>query len=337
MQHRPRPDNINNNKNDVKDHEDSNGTGEAVAAAVSPSPTTPWNFERVYVSPLTRTLMTAAPLVAGFCGTEPSSITTPAGHSHRSAGQNNGDGDNDDAVVPNGTTCPSFHVIPTIFENGGCFVGSRQDPVRKTPPPPSELKHGLNRDEMLNLLLSECRASDDGDDNRKDDGDDDSKVDGAASLPVVLPDIVIDPGCTEDRGWWKGGRESDRDYFRRCFSVVDWLWKQDKDCMLITHGIFIDTLTKILLNVDNIGSMSFLKEEDGDEFLEGGTLVDGGDVPKLDSFDSYFLSGNVSISCFNFDQERRKVGVCFLNQPVIDPEVRTGHSLGGIHLRHNEW
>jgi broad specificity phosphatase PhoE len=124
-----------------------------------------------------------------------------------------------------------------------------------------------------------------------------------------LPGVGLSEGCTPE-GWWTGGKESDAEYLTRVQGIVDWLWTLDESSLLITHGKTLDTLLKVALGIPHP--------------LE----------TRQNSSDVVFLHGGCALSCLELDHATGKVGVLFLNQPIIhEPKLRTGHKNGGFNFR----
>lgn len=125
-----------------------------------------------------------------------------------------------------------------------------------------------------------------------------------------MPGIVCGPGISAN-GWWRGGKETDLEYLLRVQGVAKWLWTLNEgNALIITHGKFLDTLLKVLLEVpDPLESTSCRSN-------------------------TVFLHGGCAFSCLEFDQETKKIGVMYLNQPIIaESKLRTGHKIGGFSLK----
>ncbi|CAD7939549.1 unnamed protein product [Amoebophrya sp. A120] len=115
------------------------------------------------------------------------------------------------------------------------------------------------------------------------------------------------PGDDSD-GWYeRNAKESNADYLKRVSQVADWLWSLDQATLLVTHGKFLDTLLKVLLRVPSA--------------LEA-------DSPCI------FLHGGCAFSCVELDHDTGKVGVMYLNQPIVsESRLRTGHKIAGFSLK----
>ncbi|CAD7942059.1 unnamed protein product [Amoebophrya sp. A25] len=114
-----------------------------------------------------------------------------------------------------------------------------------------------------------------------------------------------------DSGWYeRESKETNEAYVERVKDVAEWLWTLEEASLLVTHGKFLDTLLKILLGVPCP--------------LEG----------KEQSTPCIFLHGGCAFSCVELDHETGKVGVMYLNQPIVsESRLRTGHKIAGFSLK----
>lgn len=211
--------------------------------------------------------------------------------------------------------------------------------------------------------------------------------------------VRIPSSCTADKGWWRGGRETDKEYEDRCNSIVqDTLWSNfadkyrgSKNCMLITHGKLLDGIFDELLGldakrgqltvflsggaalscvelkslawkVDPLASQNSKRMELDSRLLSeknltlkpkqvksmlspnSGSLAQPiGDLSLLarESDSDMLTSENKNESNLNLSiSEGRKVGIFFLNQPIIpykNGNFRTGHKSQGVLFPNNGW
>ena len=58
---------------------------------------------------------------------------------------------------------------------------------------------------------------------------------------------------------------------------------------------------------------------------------------KPDDGNIIVFTGGAALTCLEFDHTRKRIGICFMNQPIIgEKEIRTGHkNMGGAFK--NEW
>merc|ERR1712008_184022 len=117
-----------------------------------------------------------------------------------------------------------------------------------------------------------------------------------------------------------GGKECDHEYLARVKSVAGWLWRLEGNSLIISHGKFLDTLLKILMEIpdplDHSSSTGYSSSQGNHKS------------------NTIFLHGGCALSAIELDRETQKLGVLYLNQPILaDSKLRTGHKIGGFSLR----
>mmetsp|Transcript_24731 Transcript_24731/g.62181 ORF Transcript_24731/g.62181 Transcript_24731/m.62181 type:complete len:330 (+) Transcript_24731:83-1072(+) len=115
------------------------------------------------------------------------------------------------------------------------------------------------------------------------------------------------PG-SDSEGWYAvNAKETNKNYLARVKQLASWLWSLDDASLLVTHGKLMDTVVKVLLNVPNA-------------FESNSPCI--------------FLHGGCAFSCVELDHETGKVGVMYLNQPIVsESRLRTGHKIAGFSLK----
>mmetsp|Transcript_57510 Transcript_57510/g.136822 ORF Transcript_57510/g.136822 Transcript_57510/m.136822 type:complete len:287 (-) Transcript_57510:241-1101(-) len=163
-----------------------------------------------------------------------------------------------------------------IHEEGGVFAGERSESVGAEVKP-ADIRHGMKRAEVEELIPG-----------------------------IELGDDV------DESGWWRGGRETEDEVFKRAADVAAWMHELAAKmegtagaAVVVSHGLFLARLFVALLHCQPLGSSA--------------------SVPA-------FLSMNCSLSVLDILGGR--VSVCAINSVEHLPPgtVRTGHRALGFQL-----
>ena len=191
--------------------------------------------------------------------------------------------------VPTATS----YVWPMLCEQGGLFAGERSDKGSGQLP-----VHGLSLNRIKQLLPDAL-------------ADDSDFIHGV------------------DRGWWKGGYESPEESVERAKAVAARLFRtasdatvgasgsgsEDDSVVVITHGLFFDSLLKVLLHMDPSASCPAF-------FLSGNCAMA-----------TIHLKPNTEPRGSNSSGSLGRVFVSGLNsQDFLTKELRSGHRMGGLRV-----
>ena len=168
---------------------------------------------------------------------------------------------------------------------------------------------------------------------RSDEGSDQRPVHGLSleGVKQLLPGALADDSefiHGADCGWWRGGYETPQESVERAKAVAARLFRTVRDggwagasgetsVVVITHGLFFDSLLKVLLGIDTSGGCP-----------------------------AYFLSGNCAMATIHLEPETGPSGssssssgslgrvfVSGLNgQDFLTQELRSGHRMGGLRV-----